>query len=125
MSLQPAKLFYLLSEMLFIFLGLLLVWVALGDWVRPEAFERTRRSFLWLGVAALLVYAGLRAWLGAGRYATRWEHRVRGGSLLLMGASMLAMSWLSFSYATPLLTAAGTILVARGVVTAALVARAR
>lgn len=118
--LRPQQLVEVLSEVMFVFLGLLLVWVAITGAVYFD-----RQSGYWIALGAFLVYWGLRGWLGAGRYVRGWQHRVRGGSLVLVGAMMLAMAALPIAHATVLLGAAGGILVLRGVLNAALVLRAR
>jgi hypothetical protein len=118
--LRTQQLVEVLSEVMFVFLGLLLVWVALAGAVFFD-----RRSGYWIALGAFLVYWGLRAWLGAGRYVSRWQHRVRGGSLALVGAMMLGVAWAPFGYVPGLLGAAGAILVLRGILNAALLLRAR
>jgi hypothetical protein len=118
--LRPQEFVEVLSETMFVFLGLLLVWVAISGAVFFD-----RRSGYWIALGAFLVYWGLRAWLGAGRYVSRWQHRVRGGSLALVGAMMLGIAWAPFEYVPALLGAAGAILVLRGVLNAVLLLRAR
>lgn len=115
---QPARIFQLVTEVLFALLGMLLVWLAVSG-----RAQLNPRSLLWLAVAVLLAYRGLRAWLQAGRYALRWQHRLRGGSLLLVGVMLLALSAVSEALVAPLLSAAGMVLVARGILGVALVVR--
>ncbi len=116
--LSPAKLFRLLSEFVFVLLGLLLVWVA-----ATGRYFFNRRAPMWIGLGVFLIFWGLRAWWHAGRSASRGEHRVRGGSLVLLGAMMLGITWLPFSWIAPLLAAAGAILMVPGMVSAVWVAR--
>jgi len=116
--LSPAKLFRLLSELVFVLLGLLLIRVAVTG-----RYFFNRRAPMWIGLGVFLILWGLRALWHAGRSASRGEHRVRGGSLVLLGAMMLGIAWLPFSWIAPLLTAAGAVLMVRGMVTAVLVAR--
>ncbi len=116
--LSPAHLLRLLNELVFVLLGVLLVWVA-----ATGRYFFNRRAPTWIALGAFLIYWGLRAWARAGRYASRGEHRVRGGSLALVGAMMLGIAWLPFRWVAPLLGAAGGILVVRGLVSAMLVAR--
>ena len=49
--------------------------------------------------------------------------RVRAGSLALVGAMVLAISWLPFPYGGPLLAAAGGVLMLRGLLSFVLFAR--
>lgn len=114
----PARIFQLVTEVLFALLGLLLVWLAVSG-----RAQLNPRSLLWLAVAVLLAYRGLRAWLQADRYAMRWLHRLRGGSLLLVGVVLLALSAVPEALVTPLLTAAGMVLIARGILGVTLVVR--
>jgi hypothetical protein len=119
--LDPANLFRLLNELVFLLLGPLLVWVA---WTGRYFFNR--RAPTWIGLGAFLIYWGLRAWWRASRPASRRElapAAVRGGSLALVGAMMLGIAWLPFAWVGPLLGAAGGILIVRGLVSAVLVAR--
>jgi hypothetical protein len=116
--LTPAHLFRLLNELIFVLLGALLVWVAVTG-----RYFFDRRAPTWIGLGAFLVYWGLRAWTRAGRYASSGEHRVRGGSLALVGVMMFGIAWLPFRWVAPLLAAAGGILVVRGMLSALLVAR--
>ncbi len=123
--LSLAKLFRLLTESVFVLLGVLLVWVAMtGRYFFP------RRAPAWIGLGAFLIYLGafliywgLRAGWRTGQTASPRESLVRGASLALVGAMMLGIAWLPFAWVAPLLGAAGAILVLRGLVTAVLVAR--
>jgi hypothetical protein len=118
--LSTSTLLRFLNELVLLLLGGLLVWVAL-----TERFYPNRRSLPWLVLGAFLVYWGLRAATRAGRYASRWEHYVRGGSLALVGVVMLGIAWAPFDWIKPLLIAAGAILILRGCASAALVSRDR
>ena len=116
--LKTASLLRLLNELVLLLLGGLLVWVALSGNFFPD-----RRSTPWLVLGAFLVYWGLRTAARAGRYASRWEHYVRGGSLALVGAMMLGIAWAPFDWIKPLLIAAGAVLILRSIAEAALIAR--
>ncbi|MCL6480576.1 MAG: hypothetical protein K6U02_02505 [Firmicutes bacterium] len=115
---NPARIFQLVTEVLLALLGLLLVWLAVSG-----RAQLNPRSLLWLAVAVLVVYRGVRAWLLASRSATHWQHRLRGSSLLLVGGMMLALSAVPEALVAPLLATAGAILIARGILGAALVMR--
>lgn len=116
--LKPAAILRILTEVVFVLLGSLLVWLAVTGQT-----EFNPRSVLWLAVSVVVLYRGLRAWLWAGRYVSRWQHRVRGGSLILVGIVMLAMVWAPATYAKPLLATAGIVLSARGILGGFLAAR--
>ena len=119
--LSPARVFRLLNELVFVLLGVLLIWLALTG---RYAFDR--RAPAWVGLGTFLVYWGLRAcWRGA-RQGSRGEvvaAAVRGASLALVGAMMLGIVWVPFPWTAPLLGAAGAVLMLRGVVSAVLFAR--
>ncbi len=119
--LSPANVFRLLNELVFVLLGVLLVWVA-----RTGRYSFNRRAPGWIALGAFLVYWGLRAWWRDGRQASRGEAAaagVRGASLTLMGGMMLGIVWVPFRWTAPLLGAAGAVLMLRGLVSAVLVAR--
>lgn len=117
---RAAKLIRLGQELVFVLLGLLLIRVTLMG-----RFLWDRKSEVWIALGALLFVLGVRAWLRAGNYATRWEHRVRGASLALLGVCMLAITLAPSGWIAALLGAAGGVLVLRGVVMAALVLRTK
>lgn len=112
------------SEIVLVLLGGLLLYLGRSGMVSVE-----RRSAAWIAVGILVVYRGVRSFAraqsGAGRYVTRWEEYVRGGSLLVVGAIMLGTASLPRSYIGPLLGTAGAILVLRGLANAALALRPR
>jgi hypothetical protein len=116
--LSPAKLIRLGQELVFVLLGLLLIIVAaLGRFLWDP------KSQMWIVLGALLFVMGVRAWLRAGKYVTRLEHRVRGASLVLLGVCMLTITLAPYGWIAALLGAAGGVLALRGVVMAVLVLR--
>ncbi|MCL4523776.1 MAG: hypothetical protein M1453_10165 [Acidobacteria bacterium] len=118
--LRPAILIRLSQELVFVLLGLLLIRVAaLGQFLWDP------KSQIWIALGALLFVLGVRAWLRAGKYVTRWEHRVRGASLVLLGACMLTITLAPYGWIAALLGTAGGVLVLRGVVMAWLVPRTK
>jgi uncharacterized membrane protein len=118
--LQTATLIRLVQEIVMAMLGLLLIRVAyMGQ------FLWNPQSEIWIALGALLFVLGLREWIRAGRYAKKWEHRVRGASLVLVGLCMLAITFARMTWVAPLLATAGGVLTARGIALAALVARTR
>ncbi len=117
---NPAILIRLGQELVFVLLGLFLIRVA-----AMGLFFWNRKSELWIVLGALTFVIGVRAWLRAGKYVTRWEHRVRSASLTLLGICMLTMTLAPFSWIALLLGAAGVVLVLRGIITAVLVARTK
>jgi hypothetical protein len=104
-----ANLLRVAQEMVFVLLGALLALVAYSDQFFPD-----RRSPGWLVLAAVMVAWGLRSLLGARRTTARWQHIVAGGSLVVVGLLMLAITWGPFEWVRPLLAAAGAVLALRG-----------
>ena len=115
---NPVKLIRLAQELVFVLLGLFLIRLAL---LGRLAWDR--KSEMWIALGALFFVLGARAWMRAGRYVTRWEHRVRGASLALVGISMLAITLAPIPWIRPLLVVAGAVLVMRGVAMMVLVLR--
>ena len=119
--LTPANLFRMMNELVFVLLGGLLVWVGVANrfWVDP-------RRPAWLVLAAVLIIWGVRAWMKAGRIAVSGQRivaRIRGASLVLVGALMISMLWVDLRWAGTVLATAGAILIARGLASAALALR--
>ncbi len=118
-KLSQAYLFRLLNELVFVLLGALLVFIALS-----RRFSLPRHSIAWMGLGVFLIYWGLRIWIRSMRTQPRWPSQIRAGSLALVGAVVLGIAFLPFSFAAPLLAAAGGILALRGLVSVVLFARA-
>jgi len=115
---NPANLFRMLTEILFVLLGGILVWVGLSS-----RFMFDPRKPAWLGLGAVLVYWGARAWMKtmhAARTAERTTVRVGGASLALVGLMMLSLVFVEFRWVGTVLAMAGGILVLRGLVSAGL-----
>jgi hypothetical protein len=116
----PGQLLRLFNELVFTLLGALLMVMALSGRYAPPG-----RSIFWILLGVVLVYRGARTWIRTDRGQPLWASRVGAGSLALVGAMVLATAWLPFSLGTPMLAAAGAVLVLRGVVSMALYARSR
>ena len=114
----PASLLRMTNEMIFVLLGGLLVWVGLSS-----RFMFDPRKPAWLGLGAVLVYWGVRAWMKtkrAARTAERTVARVGGASLALVGLMMVGLEFVQFRRVGMVLAIAGGILVLRGLVSAVL-----
>ena len=117
----PNQLFRLLTEMAFLLLGGLLLWVGLFG-----RFLFNPRQASWLVVSAVLVFWGLRSWRQAGKAVfprDRIAARIGGGSLFLAGILLLSLGWVSFRWSGLLLAVVGGVFVLRGFATAVLMAR--
>lgn len=119
--LSLANVFRVLIELVFVLLGMLLVWMTVTG-----RYSFNRRAPAWIALGAFLVYWGLRAWWRRGRRAQRGEAAaaaVRGASLALVGAMMLGIACVPLRWTAPLLGAAGVILMVRGLLSTVLFAR--
>jgi len=113
-----AQMFRLFNELIFVLLGVLLIVMALaGRYAHPG------RSAPWIILGVILFYWGLRIWMRSTAVKPNLESRVRAGSLALVGAMVLAIAWLPFPYAGPLLAAAGGGLALRGLLSCVLLVR--
>jgi hypothetical protein len=116
--LNPANLFRMMTEFIFILLGGFLVWLGLS-----ERFMFNPRSPAWLGLGAVLIYWGARAWTNtarAARASDRTVTRIGGTSLILVGFMMLGLVVLEFRLVGIALAVAGGILALRGLAAAVL-----
>jgi hypothetical protein len=118
--LTPERLLRLMIEVIFILLGLLVIWLGLA---RPVYVDR--HSIPWLILSAAVILWGLRALPRRGQWWARWEHWTRGLSLVLLGVLMLVISRAPFSWVGPMLAAGGGLLVLRGLVGRMFIVRPR
>ena len=116
--LNPANLFRMVTEMIFVLLGCVLAGLGLTN-----RFMFNPRSPAWLGLGVVLIYWGVRAWMKttrAARTADRAVTRLGGASLVLVGFMMLSLVAVEFRWVGIVLAIAGGILVLRGLAGAAL-----
>ena len=118
--LTPQRALRLVIELIFVLLGLLVVWLALSGRVTVE-----RHKPAWFILSAALILWGLRALYGPNKWWARWENWTRGLSLTLLGAVMLAISRVPFEWIGPCLAAAGVLMALRGIIGTTLVFRSR
>ncbi len=121
--LTPERLLRLWIELIFVLLGVLLVWLGL----RGPIYGRTvdRHSIPWLILSVVLLLWGLRALYRPGQWWARWENWTRGISLALLGVLMLVISRVPFAWVGPMLAAGGVVLALRGMIGSALIFRPR
>ena len=116
--LSPANLFRMMTEFIFILLGGFLMWLGLSN-----RFMFNPRSPAWLGLGAVLIYWGARAWTKTSRAARtpdRTVERIGGTSLILVGIMMLGLGVLEFRLVGVALAVTGGILAVRGLAAAVL-----
>src|SRR5258706_10873141 len=118
--LTPERLQRLMIELVFVLLGLLVVWLGL---VRHVSVDR--RGTAWLILSVALILWGLRALYKPGQWWLRWQNWTRGLSLSLLGVLMLVISRVPFVWVGPMLAAGGGLLVLRGMIGAFLIFRPR
>jgi hypothetical protein len=109
---SPASLFRMLTELIFVLLGGFLVWLGLSG----RVFFDPRRP-AWLGLCAVLIYWGARAWLKttrAARTADRTVNRIGAGSLIVIGCILLSLAFVELRWAGIIMALAGVILTLRG-----------
>jgi len=119
--LTPQRALRLMIEVIFVLLGVLVVWLALAGRISDEQ----RHNVSWLILSGALVLWGLWALYRPNKWWARWENWTRGLSLTLLGAVMLAISRVPFPWVAPLLATAGVLMLVRGILAAAMVFRPR
>src|SRR5258708_16879727 len=82
--LSPARLTQLLTEFVFLLLGVLLLWFAANGRVDFSRFDRHGTSWLVLSVA--LIAWGLLALAKPGQFCAKWPTWIRGGSFAPLSA---------------------------------------
>jgi hypothetical protein len=118
--LTPERMLRATVELIFVLLGTLVAWLALGG----RILERLdRHSRMWLILSIVLILWGLRALYKPGQWWGRWENWTRGLSLVLLGILMLAITRVPFTWVGPMLAAGGAVLVLRGIVAITLLLR--
>lgn len=116
----PQRALRLMIEIIFAFLGALMMWLALSGRITVE-----RHKPGWFILSGALIVWGLRALYGPDKWWARWENWTRGLSLVLLGLVMLVITRAPFLWIGPLLAIAGGLMCARGVIGATLVFRPR
>jgi hypothetical protein len=118
---NPARIFGVFNEMIFVLVGVLLLWVAMtGRYVGLNP-----RGTGWIILSAVILLWGLWTWRQGRRIVKRTLRlatKIGAGSLVLTGMIMAALAWAPFVWVGQLLAAAGTVFIVRGIVTAALLA---
>jgi hypothetical protein len=117
--LTPERLLRMVIEIVFVLLGLLVVWLG----VTGHIFFN-RHSLTWLILSVALILWGVRGvYRKPGSKPPRPEDYTRGVSLTLLGIVLLAISRVPFRWVGPLLACAGLLLAARGFVDLVLLLR--
>lgn len=109
--LSADRLLRVFIEVLFLFLGALVVWLGATKHIFFD-----RRSLGWAAVSVILVLWGGRGLYRPAKSLSRGENLVRSVSLVLLGIVMLAISRVPFVWVAPLLALVGVLLAVRGLV---------
>jgi hypothetical protein len=107
--LSPARLSQFIVEVVFLMLGVLVAWLGVTGHINFD-----RRGIYWLAISLGVAAWGLLALAKPGQWWARWQKWNRGGSLLLLGLLMLAITMVPFLWVGKLLAACGLVLVVRG-----------
>lgn len=115
---STAALFRLLNEFIMLLLGALLVLLA-----ATRRISLPSRTGMWFGLGAALILWGLRTGMRALPKTSPDHSAIRGGSLILVGAMIIAVPLVPLHYEALLLALAGGVLVLRGLLGSVLLAR--
>jgi hypothetical protein len=110
--LTPERLLRLFIEIIFVLLGLLVVWLGLTGHI---FFDRHKLSWLILSLA-LMLWGARGLYSKPGRRPPGPEDYTRAVSLTLLGIVLLAISRVPFIWVGPLLAGAGVLLAGRGII---------
>jgi hypothetical protein len=118
--LTPERLLRFIIELIFILLGVLVMWLGLARRISVD-----RHSKAWLILSVALILWGLRALPRRGQWWAHWENWTRGLSLALLGILMLVMTRVPFNWIAPMMAAGGVLLAMRGIVGCGFILRPR
>ena len=118
--LSPARMSQSIVELVFVLLGALVIFLGSNQRIHFD-----RHGVAWLVLSVGLIAWGLLALAKPGQWWAKWQKWNRGGSLLLLGTVMLAISRVPFLWVPWLLVFAGVVLVARGIFGAFLIFKLR
>jgi hypothetical protein len=104
-----ARLSQLIVEVVFLLLGGLVVWLGVTGHINFD-----RRGIYWLAISVGVAAWGLLALARPAQWWARWQKWNRGGSLLLLGLLVLAMTRVPFLWVGKLLALCGVVLTLRG-----------
>jgi hypothetical protein len=117
--LTTERLLRVLIELIFVLLGLLVIWLGLAGYIFFN-----RHNIYWPALSVILILWSIRVLYRPASRWSAWENRIRGSSLLLVGLLLLAIAYVPFPWVGRLLALAGLMLVLRGIVSSVLILRA-
>ena len=116
--LSPVRLTQLTVELIFVLLGVLVIWLGLH-----ERINFNPRSLPWLAISAGVIAWGALTLAKPGQWWMRWQKWNRGGSMLLLGILMLGIARVPFGLAGRCLAVCGVVLLVRGIFGSLLIVR--
>jgi hypothetical protein len=118
--LRPEQLIRVVIELIFVLLGILVIWLGLTNQIFVDP-----RTSTWMILSVALIVWGAYAFARPARGWLRGERWTRGVSLVLLGVVMLIITRVSFLMVGKLFAVAGVILALRGLVGMGLILRPR
>jgi hypothetical protein len=118
--LSPARLTQLIIELIFVLLGILVIWLGLNQRIYFDAF-----SIRWLAIGVGVIAWGVLALARPGLWSARWQKWNRGGSMILLGLLMLGIARVPFVWVGKVLAICGVVLILRGVLGSLLILKQR
>jgi hypothetical protein len=119
-KISPTRMTQVAVELIFLLLGLLVVWLGATGHINFD-----RRSIAWLVISVGVAAWGLMALGRPGPSSQRWQKWNRGGSMLVLGLLMLAISRVPFLWVGKLLAVCGVVLLLRGALGSLLILKQR
>ena len=118
--LSPARLTQLTVELIFVLLGVLVIWLGLHAQINFNP-----RSAFWLALSIGAIAWGALALARPGQWWMRWQKWNRGGSMILLGLLMLTIGRVPFGRVGQFLALCGLVLILRGVFGSLLILKPR
>jgi hypothetical protein len=116
--LRPEQLIRVMIELIFVLLGVLVVWLGLNNQIFADPRKPT-----WMILAVALIVWGAYAFARPARGWLSGERWTRGVSLILLGILMIGIAHAPFAMVGKLFAIAGVILTLRGIVGIGLILR--
>jgi hypothetical protein len=118
--LTPARLTQFTIELIFVLLGVLVIWLGLHGRINFNP-----RSIPWLAISIGVIAWGALALAKPDPWWMRWQKWNRGGSMVMLGLLMLGIGRVPFGWVGRFLAICGIVLILRGVFGSVLILRQR
>lgn len=119
--LSPARLTQLTVELVFILLGVLVIWLGLHQQIN---FNPRSVSWLALSIGAI-AWGAFTIARSSKQWWMRWQKTNQGGSMIVLGLLMLWIGRVPYGWVGRFLALCGVVLLLRGVLGALLILRQR